>query len=104
MDWKPRHVPLEDLFRFPKASETSFTIPATSDFLYLISRGERSGGSFRLAASSSLADNTALVNIVALYHVDNVRNAAAKVCRVEKGFGPWGKHGVGIFVSSASMV
>jgi len=102
MDWKSRHVPLEDLFRFPKASEATFTIPATSDFLYLISRGERSGGSFRVAVSSTLPGNTALVSVVALYHVENVRNAEAKVCRVNKGFGPWGKHGIGIFVSYTS--
>ncbi len=76
-------------------TRTSFTLPLSSDNLFVLSRGSLSGGTLNIVTSSSQAKDTVTVDIRGIYHQAYVINLT-KACLVSR---VGNENGVGIFVS-----
>ncbi|KAF8435986.1 hypothetical protein L210DRAFT_3549745 [Boletus edulis BED1] len=78
---------------FSESAETSFTLPTTSESLYLISRGSYQSGKVEVKQSTTERGGGVKVDVRVAYH-DERALARATVCRLRKS---GNKHGVGIY-------
>ena len=82
-------------YQYPYVSETSLTLPVTSDVLYFLGSGSMTHGSFEVTADGDGAQDAAVVEVKFYYYHPQVLDHA-KVCSLHR---KEGDNGVGIFVS-----
>ncbi|KDR84319.1 hypothetical protein GALMADRAFT_237095 [Galerina marginata CBS 339.88] len=79
--------------RFPFYSETSFTLPISSETLFFVSRGQRLIGAVDVVTSKEQAQDSATVRVTVGYHREEVRDLA-KACVLSRNDD---ENGVGFF-------
>lgn len=95
-DWSPSSNSDYDTF-FPYSEQTSFDLDASSDLLFLLSRGSYAHGSVMIASTEdpSVADGSVGINVKVQYYERRALDRA-RVCLLKRDNN---KNGVGIFVS-----